>query len=382
MCRLGRRWLARWRWLARLRPFTPFTPISPSRLRVSRCLKMISTVGLSSTCRVFLEAYSGVDRFTRRASSLFHAAGTQLGCGPAQVQLGAVVFENVAAFGFSPNVKTLLRGRYLDGLVTIVPITSASAGGKYRGQTLRQGQIIWGAGGSDFHQLIEAGNSLIGLTVPEAILRSVTTATAGGELRPELCQSHLLTIRPSLFDQLVANLNRIIQDVRVGVQPECTEAEIVQELILPWLGEVRGVREGVSAKARQRIVEQAEEIMVANLARNLQMREICEELKVSLRTIYYAFRSRLGTTPLDFYKSLRLAKAKELFQGSRLSVREIALAAGFGHGGWFAKDYFERYGQLPYEALRESLRAEPISPLPFHRELAGRGTVGGRTLAI
>lgn len=343
---------------------------------------MINICDRRSSCNLFLEAYSGVDRFARRMSSLFHAAGIQLGCGPAQVQLGAVVFENVAAVGFSPNVKTLLRGRYLDGLAMILPITEASAGGKYHGQTLRQGQVIWGAGGSDFHQLIEAGNSLVGLAVPESILRSVPTATAGGELRPELRRNHLLTIRPSLFDRLVANLNRMLQDVRVGLQPDYTEAEIIEELVLPWLGEARGVREGVSVKARQRVVEQAEAIMVANLAENLQMRTICAELKVSLRTVYYAFCSRLGMTPLDFYKSLRLAKAKELFQGSRLSVREIGLAAGFGHGGWFAKDYFERYGQLPYEALRESLRAEPVSPLPFHRERGDRGTVGGQTPAV
>lgn len=338
---------------------------------------MIGTCGLGSTCRVFMEAYSGVERFTRRTSSLFHAAGTQLGCGPAQVQFGAAVLENVAAFGFSPNVKTLLRGRYLDGLVTIIPITRASEGGRYRGQTLRQGQIIWGAGGSDFHQLIEAGSSLVGLSVPEAMLQSAVTSAAGRELRPELRQNRLLTIRPLHFERLVANLNRMIQDVRIGLQPDCTEDEIIEKLLLPWLGEVRGVREGVSAKARQRIVEEAEEIMVANLAKNLQMRKICEDLNVSLRTIYYAFRSRMGMTPLDFYKSLRLAKAKELFQGSRLSVREIALAAGFGHGGWFAKDYFERYGQLPCEALRESRRMDPVTPLPFKG-----GYVGGRTLAV
>lgn len=334
---------------------------------------MIDTCGLSSTCHVFMEAYSDVDRFTHSTSSLFQATGTQLGCGPAEVRFDAAVLENVAAFGFSSNVKMLLRGRYWDGLVTIIPITGDSAGGKYRGQTLRQGQIIWGAGGADFHQLVDAGNSLIGLAVPETMLQS--SATAGGELRPELRQNRLLTIRPLHFERLVANLNRMVQDVRIGLQPECTEDEITEELVLPWLGEVRGVREGVSARARQRIVEEAEEIMAANLATNLQMREICAKLNVSLRTLYYAFRSRLGMTPLDFYKSLRLAKAKELIHGSRLSVREIALAAGFGHGGWFAKDYFERYGQLPCEALRESRRMDPVRPLPFN----GR-YVGGRTL--
>jgi AraC family ethanolamine operon transcriptional activator len=334
---------------------------------------MISTGGLSAACRVFVDTYPGIDHFTRRMSSLCDVVGTQLGCGPGQVQFAAAVYESVAAFGFSLDTKTLLRGRYRYDLVTIIPITSASAGGKYRGQTLRQGQIIWGAGGSDFHQLIEAGHSLVGLAVPKGLLCSLPGMTADGELRPELRQSRLLTIRPLLFDQFVANLNRVIEDVQVGLEPECTEDEILEELLLPWLGQVRGVREGASAKARQLIVEKAEEIMVANLANNLPMREICQELDVSLRTIYYAFQSRLGMTPLDFYKSLRLAKAKELLQTSQLSVRQISLAVGFHHGGWFAKDYFDRYGMLPYEALRGSQRTVPVSPLPFRG-----GYVGGR----
>lgn len=332
---------------------------------------MISTGGLSAACRVFLDAYPGVDHFTRRMGSLFHAVGTQLGCGLGQVQFAAAVFENVAAFGFSLDTKTLLRGRYQDDLVVIIPITSASAGGKYRGQALRQGQIIWGAGGSEFHQLIEAGHSLVGLAIPKALLRSLPGMSVDGELRPELQQSRLLTVRPLLFNQFVTNLNRVIEDVRVGLEPECTEDEILEELLLPWLGQVRAVREGASAKARQLIVEKAEEIMLANLAGNLSMREICEQLDVSLRTIYYAFQSRLGMTPLDFYKSLRLAKAKELLQTSQLSVRQISLAAGFNHGGWFAKDYFDRYGMLPFETLRGSQRLAPVSPLPLGDRHAG-----------
>lgn len=332
---------------------------------------MISTGGLTAACSVSLESYPGIDQFTRRMSSLFHAVGTQLGSGPGQVQFTAAVFENVAAFGFSLDTKALLRGRYRDDLVLIIPITNASAGGKYRGQTLRQGQIIWGAGGSDFYQLIEAGHSLVGLAVPKALLRALPGMIADGELRPELQQSRLLTIRPLLFDRLVAGLNRVIEDVQVGLEPECTEDEILEELLLPWLGQVRGVREGASAKARQLVVEKAEEIMAANLANNLSMREICQQLDVSLRTIYYAFQSRLGMTPLDFYKSLRLAKAKELLEASDLSVRQISLAVGFHHGGWFAKDYFDRYGMLPYEALRGGQRAVPVSPLPFRGSYAG-----------
>ncbi|MCE8529372.1 helix-turn-helix domain-containing protein [Ruegeria pomeroyi] len=62
----------------------------------------------------------------------------------------------------------------------------------------------------------------------------------------------------------------------------------------------------------------------------------------------------MGTTPNNFYREMRLAKANSLLLNTAMSVREIGLACGFPNG--FSAVYKSFYGVTPF-VLRRQKRA-------------------------
>jgi AraC family ethanolamine operon transcriptional activator len=92
---------------------------------------------------------------------------------------------------------------------------------------------------------------------------------------------------------------------------------------------------------------------------------LCEALGVRARTLHEAFRDHLDTTPKAYLKALRLNAARRdlLRGGARTTVTEVALDWGFGHFGWFSRDYRRLFGETPRETLHRG-RAASRGALP------------------
>lgn len=76
------------------------------------------------------------------------------------------------------------------------------------------------------------------------------------------------------------------------------------------------------------------------------------------RTLEAHFKRFLGTTPLGWVRSARLARARQEFLNAdpQATVTDIALANGFSQFGRFAGDYRRQFGELPTETLRRARR--------------------------
>lgn len=96
---------------------------------------------------------------------------------------------------------------------------------------------------------------------------------------------------------------------------------------------------------------------------------LCAVAGVSERTLEYAFREQIGTTPVRFLKVRRLNRVRRglLDAAPGESVTAIALRAGVCDLGRFAGEYRQLFGELPSETLRRStggaraLRRAPIA---------------------
>jgi AraC family ethanolamine operon transcriptional activator len=102
-----------------------------------------------------------------------------------------------------------------------------------------------------------------------------------------------------------------------------------------------------------------EEYLDANPERSPAIATLCGVAGVSERTLEYAFREQLGTTPVRFLKIRRLNRIRrELLDpdASARSVAEVAWRAGIYDPGRFAGDYRELFGELPSETLRRARR--------------------------
>jgi len=103
---------------------------------------------------------------------------------------------------------------------------------------------------------------------------------------------------------------------------------------------------------------QATALMVQNLATPLEVPEIANRLGISVTTLHRHFRAAVGTTPLTYYKRLRLHEARRLGVGMTLNVTEAAAAVGYASVAHFSRDYKLTFGQAPsrdFSLLRDQV---------------------------
>lgn len=122
----------------------------------------------------------------------------------------------------------------------------------------------------------------------------------------------------------------------------------------------------------------AVKLMQQNLESPLDIAEISDLIGIGIRNLQRLFKRHLNTTPVIYYKSLRLWNARRLLLGSSIRISEIALACGFVSSSHFTacyREYFlvtpsmERSGKSSFHSVdpkhRESVRMSNIVPNSF-----------------
>ena len=220
--------------------------------------------------------------------------------------------------------------------------------------------------------------------------RSIGCAPPSGEMRlitPDDSQHAVLLVRPELLTQGLgqawadrlctgwsveahADVGRclgeaILSNVRRYVrQPELLasahEVRSLESRLLEVLIRCTGFVTDSSVRGtparRVRAVEAALEFAASRRGRTTAL-ELSVAAGVSQRTLEYAFRSRLGTTPGRYLSLLRLnGVQRDLLRSDPLSTRvwRVARAWGFQHQGRFSSRYRRQFGELPRETLRRS----------------------------
>lgn len=118
-----------------------------------------------------------------------------------------------------------------------------------------------------------------------------------------------------------------------------------QELLAPR-------RERVHPRRVQRVVD----LILERPCDPLTSGDLARAAGVSARSLQEAFREHVGTSPMAYLRSVRLAGAREELAAADpadgTSVTDVAHGWGFGHVSRFAEHYRRRYGETPSETLR------------------------------
>ncbi|MEM7527958.1 MAG: GlxA family transcriptional regulator [Pseudomonadota bacterium] len=93
-------------------------------------------------------------------------------------------------------------------------------------------------------------------------------------------------------------------------------------------------------------------LMRANIEAPLRMSAIAEAADLNLRRMERLFQSHLGSSPAQFYRSIRLERARELLMHTNLSALEAAMLTGFSSSSHFAMAYYRQHGMRPSETRR------------------------------
>ncbi|MFM7237192.1 MAG: helix-turn-helix domain-containing protein [Cyanobium sp.] len=96
----------------------------------------------------------------------------------------------------------------------------------------------------------------------------------------------------------------------------------------------------------------------ANLDQPLRLSELETRSFYSRRSLQYAFRDKLNTTPVRWIREQRLTRAMERLEseGPALSIEALALSCGYRQLSRFSADFKRRFGLTPSQAKRASLR--------------------------
>jgi signal transduction histidine kinase/DNA-binding response OmpR family regulator len=95
------------------------------------------------------------------------------------------------------------------------------------------------------------------------------------------------------------------------------------------------------------------QVLEANLMEDeFSISLLCKELSISHAQLYKKFKSVSDKTLADYFKSLRLYKARELLLKTGLNITEVTYMVGFKNISHFSREFSREFGKSPSEFRR------------------------------
>jgi AraC-like DNA-binding protein len=129
------------------------------------------------------------------------------------------------------------------------------------------------------------------------------------------------------------------------------EDHLLTALVLAW-GDPPGHSDGRPVPRR---IDSLREWLVANHGPGITVTDMAREMRVSVRQLQWIVQQRLGLTPTELLREVRLERVRELLRDAdpeRVTVAMIAHECGFVHLGRFSAQYRNRFGETPSSSLR------------------------------
>lgn len=96
-----------------------------------------------------------------------------------------------------------------------------------------------------------------------------------------------------------------------------------------------------------RQLDRAQQLMRANLAADISLKELAAACGVSVTHFARAFRQTTGTAPYQWLQKMRLERAKEMLASQRQPLSEIAAECGFADQSHFTRAFSKNIGTSP-----------------------------------
>lgn len=85
----------------------------------------------------------------------------------------------------------------------------------------------------------------------------------------------------------------------------------------------------------------------------LSIEMLSAELGLSRAQLFRKVKAKLGVSPIDLIRQIRMQKAQQMFRRTDLSVSEVAYSVGFSSSSYFSKCYKDYFGVAPKQQLRQ-----------------------------
>jgi signal transduction histidine kinase/ligand-binding sensor domain-containing protein/DNA-binding response OmpR family regulator len=102
------------------------------------------------------------------------------------------------------------------------------------------------------------------------------------------------------------------------------------------------------ASPDEKFVQDALAIVEKNISNSdFSVEDLSRALLLSRAAVYKRLFVLTGKTPIEFIRSVRLQRAAQLLEKSRMSIAEVAYETGFNSPKYFSKYFKTEYGKLP-----------------------------------
>ena len=146
-------------------------------------------------------------------------------------------------------------------------------------------------------------------------------------------------IKPFNFEILLSKIHNLMRMQQTMKQTYQKQIEVVAKNI-------------VVVSEDDKFLKNAMEYIEKNITNpNFSVEELSCKLNLSRVSLYKKLLTLTGKTPVDCIRTIRLKRAVQLLQKSKLSIANVAYEVGFNNAAYFAKVFKEEFGMLPSEYI-------------------------------
>ena len=282
----------------------------------------------------------------------------QLSHGPASTQLTNIDGERFQIFHETLDQRVVQQGVAPIGRLCLAMPMSLSQPVLFQGKSANADCVSLLHGGQEFSVQAAQGMELLAMTVSaerfeyfaEREFTDIRLRSLGRAANLEVAQASLDAIRQRLLALVVAaqaNVHfpeNVVEDATLQSMLDLLEQGYEQDRA--HLGNYR-----VSAY----LIRQSQELAMADSETPITVLQICEQLRVSRRTLQRSFVSVTGMRPVDYLRSVRLNAVRRRLHATMaedFTVARVATDFGFTHLGHFGACYKALFGEQPSKTQR------------------------------
>lgn len=284
----------------------------------------------------------------------------QAGRGPLHASLAVAAWGSLTFTDQLCNRALLSHGALGAGMLSVVVPEPAGERLVVNGRALDDSSAIVARGDEEGLFVAPSDVRILSVTLPAAL---VDGAANGHAAPPRHSAAEPRVVRfPAADLRLVRAVigaafsrGREREDARVmAIRRAEIEEWLARTLIRSLYGDGHGADPTPRRSNRVAYVRQACDYVEAHRGDVVRLADLAGVVGVSIRTLEYAFRDVVGMGPLAYARIRRLNMARRSLLAGRsvaVSVSDVAIDHGFGHLGYFARDYKALFGELPRETL-------------------------------
>ena len=218
--------------------------------------------------------------------------------------------------------------------------------------------------GGEFEIISNTPHTLFGLCVDHDLLDEAALAHWGHPFPARLSGPGLRFRDPMSRLRLVSTWARWLR--RVQLQPGMLAdpglvALMEQEVVDVVVGSIEPAVPAPPIDPRRSVAHRAEAFLRRSLDEPVRIGDVCTAARASRPTLHASFLATFGTSPMAYWKALRLSAARRDLKQARhgTTVAAVAMRWGFFRLGYFSADYCAMFGEKPSETLRRATGRVP-----------------------